>query len=162
MSIDRILDAVRSLDGVLVLAPGEGSGSPEIAWGDFFFYYTPEGQVPANVQPYGTIVTKNYPGDTGSDLDGAGRWRVNIHVGRTAFQELTGASTKHFASHDFARTDVVMPHPVYGALGWVAVVNPGEQTMNIVVDLLRNAHEDAKTRAARRASRMRPKIRMGD
>jgi len=151
MSIERILDAVRSFDSVLVLEPAEGSGFPEIAWGDFFFYYAPDGQVPANVQPFGTIVTKNYPGDTGSDLDGAGRWRVNIHVGRDAFQELTGESTKDFAPRDFARTDVVMPHPVYGALGWVAVVNPGEQTINTVVDLLRNAHGDAKTRAARRA-----------
>lgn len=149
MSIDRILAAVRSFDGVLVLAPGEGSGFPEIAWGDFFFYYAPDGQVPANVQPYATIVTKNYPGDTDSDLDDAGRWRVNIHVGRSAFRELTGESA---ASHDFARTDVVMPHPVYGSLGWVAVVNPGDQTLNIVVDLLRNAHDDAKARAARRAA----------
>lgn len=152
MSIEQILAAVRSFDGALVIASEEGSGFPEIAWGDFFFYYAPDGQVPRHGQPYGTIVTKDYPGDSWSDLNGDGRWRLNIHVGRTTFRELTGESTRKFASRDFAMTDVVMPHPVYGALGWVAVVNPGEKTMNTMVDLLRGAHDDAKARAERRVT----------
>ncbi len=58
---------------------------PEIAWGDHFFYFAPNGQVPQREQPYATIITKNYPGDTCCDLDQPGRWRLNIHVGRGAF-----------------------------------------------------------------------------
>jgi hypothetical protein len=157
MSMEQILDAVRSLDGVLVLAPVEGSGAPEIAWGDYFFYYAPDGRVPDNVQPYGTIVTKDYPGDTESDLDRDGRWRVNIHVGRSRFAELTGADPQDPSLRDYAETDVLLPHPVYGALCWVAVVCPGGRTMSTVLALLRAAHDDERRRVTRRAQ-----LRAGD
>jgi hypothetical protein len=156
MSMDRILETVRSFDGVLELAPGQGSEFPEISWGDHFFYYAPDGQIPQNVQPYATIVTKDYPGDQQSELDPAGRWRVNIHVGHARFTELTGESPRDFAardfpSRDFSETDVIMPHPVYGSLGWIAVVNPGDRTTATVVDLLRSAHEDERRRVLRRS-----------
>lgn len=152
--MEQVLAAVRSFDGVLVLTPGEGDGSPPIAWGDSFFYYAPDGQVPRNEQPYGTIVTKDYPGDTGSGLDAEGRWRVNIHVGRRRFEELIGVPPRELApGRDFAAADVVLPHPVYGHLGWVSVVNPAERTMPIVLGLLRDAHERATVRWARHGRR---------
>jgi hypothetical protein len=156
MGVEQLVDAVRSFDGVLLLAPAEGSEFPEIAWGDYFFYFAPDGQVPSSTQPFATIVTKDYPGDTRSELDGAGRWRVNIHVGSARFEELIGqrprdAAADEIAARDFAAPDVVLPHPVYAALGWVAVVSPGDKTTAIVLDLLRAAYDNAKARAARRA-----------
>jgi hypothetical protein len=94
MSMERLLETIRAFDGVLELAPGEGSAFPEIAWGDHFFYYAPDGHVPAREQPYATIVTKNYPGDATCDLDHPDRWRLNIHVGTDAFIELTGENPR--------------------------------------------------------------------
>ena len=90
MSMEQIIDAVRDLDGALVVIPGPGSDAPELAWGDAFFYYAPDGVMPQHVQPYGTIVTKDYPDDTASELDAPGRWRVNVHVDRATFRRLTG------------------------------------------------------------------------
>jgi len=58
MSLDQILSELRSFDGVLELAPEAGSDHPEISWGDYFFYYGPDGRIPRNRQPYATIVTK--------------------------------------------------------------------------------------------------------
>jgi hypothetical protein len=106
--------------------------------------------VPQRQQPYATIVTKNYPDDIRCDLDRPGRWRLNIHVGRTVFTELTGEVPRARSSADLTATDVVLPHPVYRALGWVAIVNPGARTHPLAVRLLRGAHEDARRRAARR------------
>nr|WP_243708416.1 DUF6194 family protein [Actinomadura sp. GC306] len=152
MSMEELLEAVRAFDGVHELAPAEGDGTPETVWGDHFFYYAPDGTVPARAQPYATIVTKDQPGDALSDLGPDGRWRVNIHVGRARYTELTGEDPgSGSAARDFSAADVVLPHPVYGTLGWVAVVNPGERTGAAVVALLREAHEDARRRAARRA-----------
>ena len=91
--MEQILATARSLDGVLELAPAEGGPYPEIAWGDHFFYYAPDGDVPQNTQPYATIVTKDYPDDTQSRL-GDGRWRVNIHVGRKTFVDLLDMEPK--------------------------------------------------------------------
>ncbi|MEU8138291.1 DUF6194 family protein [Streptodolium elevatio] len=52
MSMEQILSEVRTYDGVLELAPVPRSEHPEISWGDHFFYYAPDGQVPRNRQPY--------------------------------------------------------------------------------------------------------------
>ncbi|MFC7877958.1 DUF6194 family protein [Isoptericola sp. NPDC057391] len=142
-SMDQIIGTVRGLEGVLVLEPRPGDGTPEIAWGDAFFYYAPDGEVPTTVQPYGTIVTKNYPGDAGCDLDRPDRWRVNVHVGRDRARELVGGGEP-------ADVDVLLPHPLYGDLGWVCVVNPAERTTPLVLDLLRVAHAAARRRYERR------------
>jgi hypothetical protein len=144
--MEQIIATVRGFDGALVVVPEPGGDSPEIAWGDAFFYYAPDGEMPRHTQPYGTIVTKDYPDDTASQLDPPGRWRVNVQVGRTARPALLGPE------HDPAAADVLLPHPVYGALGWICVVNPGERTTGTVVRLLREAHEAARARAARRRS----------
>ncbi|WP_406132209.1 DUF6194 family protein [Streptomyces sp. NBC_00989] len=156
--MEQIIATVRDFTGALVVVPEPGGDFPELAWGDAFFYYAPDGQLPRTVQPYGTVVTKNYPDDTASDLDPPGRWRVNVHVGRAAFRELTGERQPHGLdrSHDFAATDTVLPHPVYGALGWICVVNPGERTGELVTELLRGAHDDARARFARREEHGRP------
>ncbi|MFC4056366.1 DUF6194 family protein [Actinomadura syzygii] len=152
MSMKQILAAVRAFDGVLELAPSEGSEFPEIAWGDHFFYYAPDGQVPQREQPYATIVTKNYPDDSLSDLDRPDRWRLNIHVGRPAFTRLIGEDPREEAGSpvDFAMADTLLPHPVYRAQGWVSIVNPGAETSSLALRLLGEAHEAARRRAVRR------------
>ncbi len=150
MSMEQIIAIVRGLDGALVVLPAPGGDFPELAWGDAFFYYAPDGRVPRNVQPYGTIVTKNYPGDEASDLDPPGRWRVNVQVGRAVFRQLTGEEPGDGRPRDHTAADSVLPHPLYGALGWVSVVNPGGKTTDTVVRLLRGAHDAARTRFERR------------
>lgn len=154
MSMEQIIATVRGFDGALVFVPEPGSDFPEVAWGDAFFFHAPDGRMPVNVQPYGTIVTKDYPEDTASDLDPPGRWRVNVHVSAATFRELTGEEPRGPGRpRDYAATDRVMPHPVYGALGWICVVNPGERTTDTVVRLLRAAHDAARARHARRHGR---------
>lgn len=149
--MEQITATVRGFDGALVLVPEPGGDFPELAWGDAFFFYAPDGRPPKNTQPYGTIVTKDYPDDTASDLDPPGRWRVNIHVGRAAFRELTEEEPRALSRpRDYAAADRLLPHPVYGALGWVSVVNPGARTTDTVLRLLRDAHDAARERSARR------------
>lgn len=149
--MEQILETVRGFDGVLELAPTEGSAFPELVWGDHFFYYAPDGHVPQRAQPYATIVTKNYPDDTLSRLDAPQRWRLNIHVGRSRFVELIGEDPRADASpQDFSITDTVLPHPVYRVQGWIAIINTGPRTADTAIALLRHAHDDARRRATRR------------
>ncbi|MEU8520517.1 DUF6194 family protein [Streptomyces sp. NBC_01216] len=148
--MEHITATVRGFEDALVILPEPGSDAPEEAWGDAFFYYAPDGRMPRNVQPYATIVTGDQPGDTASDLDPPDRWRVNIRVDRATFRELTGQEPDAPGSHDHAATDIVTPHPVYGTLGWISVVVPGERTMATVTRLLRAAHDAARARHRRR------------
>ncbi|MDH6678799.1 hypothetical protein M2284_003012 [Rhodococcus sp. LBL1] len=157
MSMDHLLQTIRAFDGALELAPSEGGAFPEIAWGDHFFYYAPDGQVPQREQPYATIVTKNYPGDALCDLDHPNRRRLNINVGRDAFMALTGENPRAEATpRDYTATDVVLPHPVYRAQGWVSIINPDVGTQVLAARLLRQAHENAKRRAERRSATAQP------
>ncbi|AZS42311.1 hypothetical protein CVS54_03674 [Microbacterium oxydans] len=153
--MQEIIEEVRSFDGVLVVAPEAGSDFPELSWGDAYFYHAPDGRMPERTQPYGTIITKDYPDDTSSALDAPGRFRVNIHVGREradsiiaesiiAAGSLTGGDT------DPTAVDVFQPHPLYGTAGWVCVINPAAATEGAVLALLREAHEAARARTGRR------------
>jgi hypothetical protein len=145
MEMQEILEIARAFDGVLVVVPDERSGLPEVAWGDAFLYYAPDGVMPARTQPYATIVTKNYPDDEASRLDEPDRYRVNIHIGQDRAALLAAAGA------DPAATDAFAPHPLYGTAGWVSVVNPAAATSAQVVAALRDAHEAARARASRRS-----------
>ncbi|MFC5828360.1 DUF6194 family protein [Nonomuraea insulae] len=152
MTIDEIISFAGGLDGVLTLRPASGDGTPEISWGDTFFYYSPDGVVPTTTQPFATVVTKNYPGDEASRLDRPDTFRVNISAGKEAFVRWTGHAPREAATTeaDPSATDTVIAHPVYGAVGWLAVVNPGSGTEATTRDLLRTAYELARSRYERR------------
>ena len=149
MSIDDIIDLVRSWDGTLAVTPRAGDDAPEIAWGDTFFYYAPDGVMPARTQPFATIVTKNYPDDVNSDLDRPGVFRVNIAAGRAAMSILA-SDTSPGEAWDPSELDRLFSHPVYGSMGWLAVINPGSRTAETTRSLLREAYRAARARYERR------------
>ncbi|MGW0483118.1 DUF6194 family protein [Nonomuraea sp. NPDC003214] len=151
MEKDEIIAFVSDLEGVLALIPKPGDGTPELAWGDAFFYYSPDGVVPTNIQPFATVVTKNYPDDEASRLDRPGAYRVNVAAGKDAFVEWTGHTPREPATTDPSVADTVIAHPVYGTQGWLAVVNPGPRTETALRGLLRKAYELARARYERRA-----------
>lgn len=152
MTLERILSEIRGYDGVLELAPKAGSEHPEISWGDHFFYYAPDGEVPHNRQPYATIVTKDYPDDVDSRLNDPDRWRLNIHAGPRLFAELLGYPPEAIERQTivYSQTDAFLPHPLYGAYGWVCIVNPGPATTARALELLREAHLADQRRVERR------------
>ena len=142
MTLEQILSETRALPGVLELAPQPGSEHPEVSWGDFFFYYAPDGVLP-NGQPFATIVTKDYPDDTSSQLSRPGFYRVNVAAGRDAFERVE-------PDVDPATPDVLFAHPVYAAQHWLSVVNPGVASEVALKQLLAVAHGLARGRAERR------------
>lgn len=140
MTIEEISAYVESLGGVLTLRPAPGDGTPELAWEDVFFYYGPDGVVP-NGQPFATVVTKDYPGEP-SPAVAPGDFRVNVDAGRRG-QADVGDST---------RRDQVMPHPTYGHLGWICVVQPGPGSTAELQTRLRHAHHASARRWKRRTN----------
>ena len=157
MTADEIIKLAGSLPGVVAVTASEASGAPEAAWGDTFFFYDPDGDIPDNRRfPFATIVTTDYDGfDTASDLNRPGVFRLNIAVGRDRFTDLVGhspaAHADYHADFDYTALDRLLPHPVYASQSWVSILNPDAATG----ELARTLFSEARTRAMQRHARQR-------
>ncbi|WP_018255888.1 DUF6194 family protein [Salinispora mooreana] len=134
-------DAARisGLAGVTETRIPPGPEQPPHTWGNRFFFTAAD-----RVRPFATIVGHDVPGfDERSRLADAGRYRLNIEVGRAEFRNLFGYGPEEFAAHrdglDFAEPDRLLPHPVHAGQGWVGVVNPGPATVQEVTRLVAQA-----------------------
>lgn len=92
--------------------------------GSFFIYHAPGGTVPEKTFPFATLVTTDEY-DQVSNLSRAGVFRLNIGVSRLTFKALFKDGEQ---TCDFTALDKLMPHPIYGMMNWICVLNPGEAT----------------------------------
>jgi hypothetical protein len=150
----ELIEFGAGLPGTVIVTASEENGAPESAWGDSFFFYDPDSAPENRKMAYATIVVTDYEGfDSASKLNRPEVFRLNIAVGRAAFERLLGyppaAHPEHTDGVDYAAADRILPHPVYAAQSWIAIVNPGDATAAQARGLLREAH----ARAARRHTR---------
>ena len=148
MDIEDVVQVLAENDGILVLRPAAGDDTPEIGWGDVFFYFSADGEIPPG-QPFATVITKDYPDEPDWQREPSSI-RVNIHVGASAFAELLGYAPGEGTGPQPSAVDVVMPHPAYGAFGWISVVDPGARTTALVSEQLQAAYATARRRRERR------------
>src|SRR3712207_9425377 len=88
MTETEIIAFVSNLDGVVAMTASAESGAPEVAWGDSFFYYDPDGKAVNQGFMFATLVVSDYPGfDIESRLDRDGVFRLNVAVGRPRSEE---------------------------------------------------------------------------
>lgn len=116
------------------------------ASGDTYFYTGADRRL-----PFATLVTGDRH-DQVSDLDRSGVYRLNIGVGKETFHRLFGAAATPAAGHDFTALDRLLPHPIYGQMHWLCVLNPSATTFAQVRPLLAEAYE----RAVARERKLRP------
>jgi hypothetical protein len=108
-----------------------------------FFMYDPEGKF-----PFATLILSN-DYDTVSRLERPGVFRLNIGVSKARYLELFGVPFAHAPTnaegapdYDFAALDQLLPHPTYGKMYWVCILNPSIETFDIKVKpLLVEAYE---------------------
>lgn len=131
----------------------EGVDTVEAA-GDSFFFYDPGRTLrPDRRMPFATLVTSDAH-DQVSDLNRPGVYRLNIGVAKETYRSLFGAPPASFAAadgYDYAAVNQMLPHPVYGFMSWVCVLNPSPETFQTTVQAyLAEAHAQAASRFARR------------
>ncbi|MGH1439561.1 MAG: DUF6194 family protein [Cellvibrionaceae bacterium] len=122
---------------------------PKASWGETSLFYNP-GQVLPNGVYFCTIKEKNGDNDKASGLDRVGVYRLSIGISKESYESLFGARPKRPSKggivdtgHDFTESNVLMPHPIYGWMSWVQIVNPSESKFNEILGLVREAHENA-------------------
>ena len=115
--------------------------------GTNFYFYDPERKF-----PFVTLVT-NDDHDQASDLNRPGVYRLNIGVGRPTFLALFGRpfSPAVADEYDFTALDRLLPHPVYGSMFWLSILNPSAATFATAVrPLLDEAYGMAVEKFSRR------------
>lgn len=99
--------------------------------------------------PFATIVTSD-AFDQASELDRPGVFRLNVGVSKATFDALFAGQQ----DHDPTALDRLFPHPVYGSMSWVSVINPSDDTFATRVrPLLEEAFRTQAARKAKRANR---------
>ncbi len=127
--------------------------------GDSYFFYSPGREVPQDHRfPFVTLVIDDKH-DTASNLSRPEIFRLNIGVRKETYRSMFGEppvfrTDGGFAEtgHDFTELNQIMPHPVYAAMSWVCVLNPGSKTLEQVQSLLHEAYDMAVEKRDKRSS----------
>jgi hypothetical protein len=115
--------------------------------GGTFFFTDPEQKF-----PFVTLATSD-EFDGASGLGRPGVFRLNVGVSKQTFGTLFGAPASGGVSeYDYTALDRIMPHPVYGKMYWVCMLNPSAETFETVRGLLAEAYEAGMRQRARRAA----------
>ncbi len=119
---------------------------PKSSWGETALFVNPEGRLPYGSY-FATLKEKDGDNDKASDLDRQGIFRLNFGPGRKAFESVFGPPPARPAKGgiiagpwDFTATDQLLPHPVYGWMSWMCILNPSQASFESIIPLLRQAH----------------------
>jgi hypothetical protein len=131
---------------------------PIEAWGETSYFYNPGAALKRGTY-FATIKQKDGANDKASHLDRAGVWRLNIGVKKATFIALFGTPPARpekggiiEGPWDFTVLDQLMPHPVYGWMGWVAVLCPSQSIWQTCIPLIADAHARAAANFAKRTA----------
>lgn len=116
--------------------------------GDLFFMYGED-----KMMPFATVVTSDNEYDNESQLNREGFFRLNIGVDKATFIHIfdgiklkKGIGAYRESGIDFTVENVIMPHPVYGAMYWLCIVNPNTSSLPVLMSYLEIAYDIAAKR----------------
>ena len=127
-------------------------------WGERGLFHNPEGKLPKGIYIL-TFKEKDGPNDKASNVNRTGVYRLNLGISKQTFKDLFGEIPKRplagkivDTGHDFEILDEIMPHPVYGWMSWIGVLNPSNTTFNKLKPLIDEGIELAKIKYAKKVN----------
>jgi hypothetical protein len=153
----RVMEPEEILRELLLLDP---SLRPERYYGERAIFYNPGGAAPLGVI-LAALKDHDGPNDRSARLSRAGVHRFAFGITRETFARRFGAlPSRHpkghviqLPSYDPTHLDVVMPHPVYGSMGWLQILSPSAASWQSLRPLLSESLELARVKWARREPR---------
>lgn len=122
---------------------------PLNSWGENSFFLNPGRRLKRGTY-FATLKDKDGQNDKASHLNRPGVFRLNIGVTKETYLSLFAHLPKRPAKgcciegdYDFQAIDTLLPHPVYGWMGWISILNPSPQTFTDCQTLLDDAYEKA-------------------
>lgn len=128
------------------------------AWGESSLFYNPGRVLPRGVY-LATIKEKDGANDSASKLDRDGIFRLNVGTSKPLYLERVGPPPSRPGKGgivegpwDFTKLNTLTPHPVYGWMSWVAVLNPPVETLDDMWPLIDAAYAKATASFEKRRS----------
>ena len=125
-------------------------------WGERGLFYNPSGKLPKGIYIL-TFKEKDGPNDKASNVDREGVYRLNLGLSKETYRSLFGERPQRPSAgeivdtgHDFEKLDEIMPHPVYGWMSWIGVLNPSDRTFEKLKPLIDEGIELAKIKYAKK------------
>lgn len=119
-------------------------------WGEQGLFYNPDNVLPKGIYIL-TFKEKDGPNDKASNLNREGYYRLNLGISKVTFMSMFGSIPSRPTAgkivntgHNFQDVDTLMPHPVYGWMAWIGVINPGKSTFEKLKPLIAESIELAK------------------
>lgn len=119
-------------------------------WGERGLFYNPGAVLPKGIYLL-TFKEKDGPNDKASQTDRDGVFRLNLGLSKPTFRTLFGPPPARPPAggivtngHDFTQLDQIMPHPVYGWMSWIGVLNPSQETFEQLKPMIAEAVGDAQ------------------
>jgi hypothetical protein len=126
------------------------------AYGERSFFYNPDNSLPKGIY-FATIKEGDGPNDKASNLGRDGVFRLSLGVGKKTYQNLFGTvPTRPIKGgiidydFDFSILGVLMPHPIYAWISWVAINNPTSENMQFLKLLLDNSFDSVISKFAKK------------
>ncbi len=122
---------------------------PKSSWGETALFYNPGKKLPNGVY-FCTIKEKDGENDTSSNLNRSEVFRLSIGVLQKSYIKYFGEKPSRrqkgcivTTGHDFTKTNILMPHPVYAWMSWVCILSPSNELFDGIYPLIVEAHGSA-------------------
>jgi hypothetical protein len=146
----RINDFTMTPEQIIAALCNDFSGvAAKPSWGETALFYNP-GALLANGVYFVTLKEKDGPHDKASHLDRALVFRLAIGLTPPTYTELFGPRPARppkggvvATGHDFSQLNTLMPHPVYGWMGWAQILNPSRAQFTEILPLIEEAYHKA-------------------
>lgn len=126
------------------------------AWGENSIFYNSGGLLKSGVYVM-TIKEKDGDNDKSSLLNRDGIYRLNTGISKKSYTEKFGTIPSRplaggivDVDYDFAKQNIIMPHPVYAWMSWVCVLNPTKDTLDEFFKYIDESYELAKKKFEKR------------
>jgi hypothetical protein len=100
------------------------------AWGEVSLFYNPDDSLKRGIY-FCTLKNKDGENDKASHLYRADVFRMNFGISKKTFVSIFNTIPKRpikggviEGDYDFQSTDALTPHPIYGWMAWVSILNP--------------------------------------
>ena len=133
------------------------------SWGESSFFYNPDNLGPRGTY-FCTLKEKNGENDKASSLDRKDVFRFNFGISASTFLELFTVIPKRplkggiiEGPYDFTDLDYLTPHPIYGWMCWVSIINPSKDSFQGLEHLIFESYQLTNQKHAKKGLRKNTK-----